>query len=136
MQTMQYFWGVSSIRWWHAGRVAGTGEFVPIAPANCCKVCLSERVHRMDTCTDLSFCHGRGVCVLGQCECFEGWAGADCAGRAASGDGDMPGWAIALIVLAGVILLILILAGAARIVRHYQAMHPGASPAAFCCKTA
>lgn len=50
-------------------------------------------------CTDLNSCNNHGVCVLGQCQCWSGWAGADCSQRAPGNSGGVPGWAIALIVL-------------------------------------
>lgn len=33
-------------------------QYVPVAPANCCKMCLSGSVHRMDVCTDQNMCSG------------------------------------------------------------------------------
>ena len=54
------------------------GQFVPIAPANCCKMCLSETVRPIDECADLNMCSGHGMCVTGSCECSPGWGGADC----------------------------------------------------------
>ena len=56
-------------------------EFVPIAPALCCKACLSERVHPVNSCADRSMCSGHGVCILGQCECVGGYRGGDCSVR-------------------------------------------------------
>ena len=57
-------------------------EFVPIAPALCCKACLSERVHPVNSCADRAMCSGHGVCILGQCECTGGYRGGDCSVRA------------------------------------------------------
>ena len=59
-------------------RITRTGEFVPIGPAQCCKMCLSDTVHPIDSCDDLNFCSGNGICTLGSCQCRAGWAGADC----------------------------------------------------------
>ncbi len=57
-------------------------EFVPIAPALCCKACLSERVHPVNSCADRAMCSGHGVCILGQCERTGGFRGGDCSVRA------------------------------------------------------
>ena len=59
-------------------------DLVPIAPAQCCKTCISDRIHSLDACTDLNFCSGHGVCNLGSCECLQGWGGSDCS-QAVSG---------------------------------------------------
>lgn len=59
-------------------RITRTGEFVPIGPAQCCKMCLSDTVHPIDSCDDLNFCSGHGICTLGSCQCRPGWAGPDC----------------------------------------------------------
>ena len=54
---------------------------MPIAPALCCKSCISDKVIPVDTCFDLNYCSGHGVCNLGACECAEGYGGADCKHR-------------------------------------------------------
>ena len=54
-------------------------DLVPIAPAQCCKTCISDRIHPLDACVDLNFCSGHGVCNLGSCECLQGWGGSDCS---------------------------------------------------------
>ena len=54
---------------------------MPIAPALCCKSCISDKVVPADSCFDLNFCSGHGVCNLGVCECQEGFGGADCKYR-------------------------------------------------------
>ena len=54
------------------------GQFVPIAPAKCCGMCLSDTVRPIDECADLNMCSGHGMCVTGSCECSPGWGGADC----------------------------------------------------------
>ncbi len=51
---------------------------MPIAPALCCKSCISDKVIPADSCFDLNFCSGHGVCNLGVCECAAGYGGADC----------------------------------------------------------
>lgn len=79
-------------------------QLVPIAPAHCCGVCVSERFHPMSSCDDLNNCSRRGVCNLGACDCFAGWMGPDCSlpdGRHA-GSKPVPGWAIALIILSSI----------------------------------
>ena len=62
-----------------ARRLTRAGEFVPIGPATCCKLCLSETVHPIAGCYDLNFCSGHGMCTLGSCQCLRGWSGADCS---------------------------------------------------------
>ena len=54
---------------------------MPIAPALCCKSCISDKVVPADSCFDLNYCSGHGVCNLGVCECQEGFGGADCKYR-------------------------------------------------------
>lgn len=53
-------------------RYSPLGHIVPVGPAQCCKVCLSPTLHPMDQCDDLAYCSRKGVCNLGQCECFDG----------------------------------------------------------------
>ena len=65
----------------HNCRVSQLGEFVPIAPALCCKSCISDKIVPADSCFDLNFCSGHGACNLGVCECQEGYGGADCKYR-------------------------------------------------------
>lgn len=60
-------------------RLSHIGFLVPIAPAECCQLCLTGATHHMEACADLSNCRGRGVCVMGSCECMEGWTGSDCS---------------------------------------------------------
>ena len=55
--------------------------FVPVAPAQCCKTCLSNKIHPLDSCSDLNFCSGRGVCNLGTCDCLDGYGGPDCGSQ-------------------------------------------------------
>ena len=54
-------------------RITAMG-LVPIAPAQCCKTCLSKTIHPLDSCSDLNFCSGHGVCNLGSCDCLDGFA--------------------------------------------------------------
>lgn len=62
-------------------RRAITGELVPTAPAKCCKACLGQQFHPINSCNALNQCSGRGVCALGACQCRTGWTGADCSQR-------------------------------------------------------
>lgn len=57
--------------------------FVPVAPAQCCKTCLSNKIHPLDSCSDLNFCSGHGVCNLGTCDCLDGYGGPDCSSQVA-----------------------------------------------------
>lgn len=85
-------------------RATPLGQSVPVAPADCCALCLSRHFHPMSQCDDLANCNKRGVCNLGACDCFQGWAGPDCSARDGRGGRDgrgVPGWAVTLIVLGG-----------------------------------
>ncbi len=61
-------------------RITALG-LVPIAPAQCCKTCLSKTIHPLDSCSDLNFCSGHGVCNLGSCDCLDGFGGPDCSSQ-------------------------------------------------------
>ena len=63
-----------------ACRITALG-LVPIAPAQCCKTCLSKTIHPLDSCSDLNFCSGHGVCNLGNCDCLDGFGGPDCSSQ-------------------------------------------------------
>ena len=52
------------------------GEYIPVAPLECCGLCLGDKIHDKTNCEDLNFCSNNGICTLGACECFEGYAGA------------------------------------------------------------
>ena len=69
-------------------RVTQAGDLVPVAPLECCGVCLGDTIHTASDCRDLSYCHDHGMCMLGGCQCFHGWGGADCSQvRAGEGGG-------------------------------------------------
>ncbi len=89
------------------------GEYLPVAPLQCCGMCLAPRppAPRPD-CTDLSRCSGHGVCELGACECFEGWGGPDCAAVGpGGGDGDgLPWWEALLLACSMLVLSACVLA--------------------------
>lgn len=57
-------------------------------------------------CAALDHCSGRGACILGSCACMDGWSGASCKIREAGG-GDVPAWAIAVIVVGSCLLGVL-----------------------------
>ena len=57
----------------------GAGQILPVAPAECCRACISDRLHPISACEDLNRCSGHGVCALGMCECSQGWAGLTAA---------------------------------------------------------
>jgi syndecan 1 len=107
-------------------RMTFATQYVPVAPAKCCKACLSSAVHRMDTCADQNMCSGRGVCILGQCECLGGWRGADCSARPpGAGSKDLPNWLVAIIVLGACIGVSILLALIGRVLRHFDILPHG-----------
>jgi hypothetical protein len=56
--------GGDHLLWGYAEyREAGGGYHVPIAPAQCCKACVGDQLHRMDVCRALNYCSHHGVCV-------------------------------------------------------------------------
>lgn len=68
-------------------RATRAGDLLPVAPLECCQLCLADSPSSAAACRDLRLCSGAGLCVLGACQCFEGWGGADCS--VAQADGDM-----------------------------------------------
>jgi len=99
-------------------RLTPMGQVVPVGPAKCCSVCLSDSVHRMSKCADLNHCNNKGVCLLGRCECLVGWGGSDCSlpvGKGGRYGGRIPPWGIALIVIGSCLLAIVLLSVVAHI---------------------
>lgn len=90
-------------------RIAPNGHNVPVGDASCCGMCVRNVTDPspMD-CSSLNNCNGRGSCILGRCECHKGWAGANCGIRSGN-SGDIPGWAIVLIVIGSSLLGVIIL---------------------------
>eukprot|EP00890_Picochlorum_soloecismus_P001611 jgi/Picsp_1/2450/NSC_05911-R1_protein len=88
-----------------------TGHLVPVNEASCCGMCIAEdsKAYNMHNCKELNMCHGHGACILGRCECFRGHTGPDCSVASGSGPGDIPGWAIALIVIGSCVVGIVVL---------------------------
>ena len=98
-------------------RVTPLGQVVPVGPAKCCGVCLSGKVHPVADCKELNHCNGNGVCLLGRCECLDGWGGSDCS-QSLSGKhwgSKIPPWAIALIVIGSCLLALVMLSAAAHL---------------------
>lgn len=98
-------------------RVSPLGQVVPVGPAKCCGVCLTGKVHPVADCKELNHCNGNGVCLLGRCECLDGWGGADCS-QSLSGHhwgSRIPPWAIALIVIGSCLLAMVMLSAAAHL---------------------
>lgn len=85
-------------------RIAPSGHYVPVGAARCCRMCVGGG-KQMD-CAALDHCSGRGACILGSCACMDGWSGASCKIREAGG-GDVPAWAIAVIVVGSCLLGVL-----------------------------
>ncbi|KAL3155716.1 hypothetical protein ABBQ32_012737 [Trebouxia sp. C0010 RCD-2024] len=100
-------------------RITALG-LVPIGPAQCCKTCLSKTIHPLDSCADLNFCSGRGVCNLGSCDCFDGFGGSDCGNVLGGSGGQLPQWATSLIIIGSCVLVTTLVLAAGRIV-HYVA---------------
>ena len=69
------------------GSALGLGDAIPLAPAQCCGVCLdAAEPARGLPCETSNFCSGHGSCgVSGRCVCDAGWGGAACADGASSG---------------------------------------------------
>lgn len=88
-------------------RPAPTGHAVPVGDATCCRMCVKSNESSSMDCSSLNHCSGRGSCILGRCECLPGWSGSSCSVR--SGDGDIPSWAVAVIVIGSCLLGILII---------------------------
>lgn len=106
-------------------RVARGGALVPVAPAQCCKACLPLKLPPAESCQALSNCNNNGICVMGACECIEGWMGADCSQRD-NGNGDvLPQWLLSLIILASTGTLCLLLFVVGRILRIYRESNGG-----------
>ena len=91
-------------------RIAPNGHYVPVGAAQCCRLCIGGE-KRMD-CSALDHCSGRGACILGTCACVDGWTGASCKIREAGG-GDVPAWAIAVIVVGSCLLGVVAIGGLA-----------------------
>ena len=98
-------------------RYTAIGHAVPIGPAQCCRPCLSPQPKPIDDCSALHNCGGHGVCALGRCECFEGWAGADCSLAAGPNAKNrlIPSWAVVLIVLGSCLLALLLISVLAQL---------------------
>ncbi|KAG2436269.1 hypothetical protein HXX76_006580 [Chlamydomonas incerta] len=101
LTTSRLLWGFA--QW----RMTSGGEYIPVAPLECCGLCLGDKIHDKTNCEDLNFCSNNGICTLGACECFEGYAGADCSVRAGGGEesGTLPWWGTLLIVTGSVMFI-------------------------------
>ena len=91
-------------------RIAPNGHYVPVGAAACCRICVGGQ-KQMD-CAAFDHCSGRGACILGSCACVDGWTGASCKIREAGG-GDVPAWAVAVIVVGSCLLGVLAIGGLA-----------------------
>ncbi|KAA6418165.1 MAG: E3 ubiquitin- ligase LRSAM1 isoform X3 [Trebouxia sp. A1-2] len=82
-------------------RITALG-LVPIAPAQCCKTCLSKTIHPLDSCSDLNFCSGHGI---------------------GGGAGQLPQWATSLIIFGSCVLVTTLVLVAGRLVHHFADRH-------------
>lgn len=88
-------------------RITHTGQLLPVAPLQCCGLCVGELLPPgggPDACADLGRCSRHGVCMMGACQCYQGWGGADCSQLAAPPGGGavgIPSWAAWLVIGAG-----------------------------------
>lgn len=103
-------------------RITALG-LVPIAPAQCCKTCLSKTIHPLDSCSDLNFCSGHGVCNLGSCDCLDGFGGPDCSSQLGGAAGQLPQWATSLIIFGSCVLVTTLVLVAGRLVHHFADRH-------------
>nr|QOL01263.1 putative extracellular protein TR9_068 [Trebouxia lynnae] len=103
-------------------RITALG-LVPIAPAQCCKTCLSKVIHPLDSCSDLNFCSGHGVCNLGSCDCFDGYGGPDCGNVLGGSGGQLPEWATSLIIFGSCVLVTTLVLVAGRVVHYIADRH-------------
>ncbi|DBA90658.1 TPA: hypothetical protein ACH3X1_003879 [Trebouxia sp. C0004] len=103
-------------------RITALG-LVPIAPAQCCKTCLSKTIHPLDSCSDLNFCSGHGVCNLGSCDCLDGFGGPDCSSQIGGAAGQLPQWATSLIIFGSCVLVTTLVLVAGRVVHHFADRH-------------
>ncbi|GLI61083.1 hypothetical protein VaNZ11_003350 [Volvox africanus] len=98
--TGRLLWGFSQWR-----ETAG-GEYIPVAPLECCGVCLGNKIPDRANCADLNYCSNNGVCTLGACDCFEGFRGADCSERMEiDDDSNIPWWGTVLIVTGSIVFI-------------------------------
>lgn len=88
-------------------RPAPSGHAVPVGDATCCGMCLRSNDSSSIECSSLNHCSGRGSCILGRCECLAGWTGSTCSVR--TGEGDIPSWAVAVIVIGSCLIGILVI---------------------------
>ncbi|GIL81288.1 hypothetical protein Vretimale_1161 [Volvox reticuliferus] len=98
--TGRLLWGFSQWR-----ETAG-GEYIPVAPLECCGVCLGNKIPNRANCADLNYCYNNGICTLGACDCFDGFRGVDCSERMDSDDdNNIPWWGTVLIVVGSVMFI-------------------------------
>eukprot|EP00208_Stichococcus_sp_RCC1054_P005234 CAMPEP_0206139990 /NCGR_PEP_ID=MMETSP1473-20131121/7929_1 /ASSEMBLY_ACC=CAM_ASM_001109 /TAXON_ID=1461547 /ORGANISM="Stichococcus sp, Strain RCC1054" /LENGTH=623 /DNA_ID=CAMNT_0053533959 /DNA_START=71 /DNA_END=1944 /DNA_ORIENTATION=- len=97
-------------------RMTIDAQYVPIAPANCCKLCLGQ-LHKMSTCAVQDNCSGHGVCILGQCECLDNYRGSNCSIPPSFSTDGLPMWAIVIIVMGSCLGLIVTLTVIGRVLR-------------------
>lgn len=65
------------------------------------------------------------MCNLGQCECFDGYTGADCSQRGGGSGSSIPGWAVALIVLSSCAVAGMLMAALGAIIQAVAARFSG-----------
>lgn len=45
---------------WCMRRVTRSGEYLPVAPLECCSLCMGDTIHDATNCEDLGFCNDNG----------------------------------------------------------------------------
>mmetsp|Transcript_46924 Transcript_46924/g.118766 ORF Transcript_46924/g.118766 Transcript_46924/m.118766 type:complete len:515 (+) Transcript_46924:336-1880(+) len=102
-------------------RLTRSGTFVPVAPNICCQVSLGDKIQPTEECRELNDCNGRGRCSFGECQCFQGWTGPDCAEISGSGGaGILDSWQLAVVIIGATGMLASLLILCSHLIRLQQ----------------
>lgn len=91
----------------HTSSALTSGQYAPAGSAVCCGMCLTGRVLEEDSkCESKNRCNGKGLCLMGMCQCFEGWTGPTCDLAAATGSSGfgLPSWLFTFLIFATCII--------------------------------